>query len=136
MTDINPHAEFGLRLNFFKLVVKDMGAMTAFYRAAFGFEVRQRIDLPGIEEIMMTLPDQTFNLVLYRWTDGRDIVVGNGHGPIGLLTNDVDGSCAHAAANGAEIEREPFDLANIRIAFLKDPEGHEIELICFKSPNK
>jgi lactoylglutathione lyase len=131
-TAINPAADFALRLNFFKIIVKDVDAMVAFYTGAFGFEVQNHITLPGMVEVMLALPKQQFNLVLYHWTDGREITVGNGYGPIGLLTNDVDGACRHALSLGAQMKREPFDLSNMRIAFLTDPEGHELELITFK----
>lgn len=130
-TDISA---FKFRLNFFKLVVRDADAMTAFYRDTFGFTVANRIALPGIIEVMLVLPDETFNLVLYQNTDGREIEIGSGHGPVGFLTRDVDGAYAHALACGAEDDRAPFDLPSMRIAFVNDPEGHQIEMIQFVRP--
>jgi lactoylglutathione lyase len=130
----NPATDFGLRLNFFKITVKDVDAMVAFYTGAFGFEEQNRIALPGLVEVMLALPKQQFNLVLYHWTDGREITIGNGYGPIGLLTKNVDAACDHAVKFGAQLTREPFDLSNMRIAFLVDPEGHELELITFTPP--
>ncbi len=124
-------AAFGFRLNFFKLVVRDAAAMTDFYRDTFGFEQRSRFELPGIIEVMLALPGEAFTLVLYQNTDGREVTIGSGHGPVGFLTGDVDGAYAHALASGAIDERAPFDLPGMRIAFVRDPEGHQIEMIQF-----
>ena len=125
----------GFRLNFFKLVVRDVDAMAAFYARAFGFEERRdRVKVPGIEEAMLTLLGEQFTLVLYHWTDGREIAIGSGHGPVGFLTDDVDAAYAHALTSGAQPLYAPFDMASMRIAFVRDPEGHEIEMIQFRRP--
>jgi catechol 2,3-dioxygenase-like lactoylglutathione lyase family enzyme len=125
----------GFRLNFFKLVVRDIDAMADFYARAFGFEQRgERIRIPGLEEAMLALPGEQFTLVLYHWTDGREIDIGTGHGPVGFLTSDVDAAYAHALAHGATDMRAPLDLPGMRLAFVRDPEGHEIEMIQFKRP--
>jgi lactoylglutathione lyase len=129
-------AGLGMALGFLKLVVDDLEAMATFYSEAFGFAVRDRIDMPEIEEVMLVQPGQTFNLVLLRWKDGRALTIGNAHGPIGMTTRSVDQTFAHARASGATVEREPYDLGPMRIAFVLDPEGHEIELIEFKAAAK
>lgn len=121
----------GVKLNFFKLIVTDMAGNIAFFESAFGFAVRNRFDLPDIEEVVLSLPGETFGLVLFRWKDGRGIVAGNSHGPVGLLSSDVDADYARALSAGARTLRAPFDLGAVRIAFLAAPEGHEIELIRF-----
>ena len=125
-------AGLGMALGFLKLVVDDLETMVTFYSEAFGFAVRDRIDMLEIEEAMLVQPGQTFNLVLLRWKDGRTLTIGNAHGPIGMTTRSVDQTFAHALASGATAERQPYDLGPMRIAFVLDPEGHEIELIEFK----
>lgn len=137
MTDTalaEPHAseatDLGFRLNFFKLVVADMGAMVAFYQTAFGMiEAGARIDLPELEEAMLTMPGERFTLVLYRWKDGRALDLGSAYGPVGFLTKDIDAAQAKLIATGATPLRGPFALGPMKIAFLADPEGHELELI-------
>lgn len=118
-------------LNFFKLVVKDMPTMLDFYERAFGFTVAGKIESPLMEEAILTLPgvDARFSLVLYHWKDSRAIIVGNGHGPVGLHTADVDAAFEHAVAQGATAAIKPLAFPGARIAFVLDPEGHEIELI-------
>ena len=125
---------YKFRLNFFKLIVRDADAMTAFYQRAFGFEERNRITMPGLIEVMLALPGEAFNLVLYQHTDGREIEIGSGYGPVGFITRDVDGAYSHAIECGASAGRAPFDLPSMRIAFVDDPEGHQIEMIQFARP--
>lgn len=117
------------RLGFFKLVVRDLPAMERFYCDSFGFAVTNRVVLPGLEESMLNLPGQPFTVVLFHHSDGREISVGNGHGPIGLTTADVDAAAARAIAHGARPLHGPHELPGARLTFLLDPEGHEIELI-------
>lgn len=117
------------RLGFFKLVVRDLAAMERFYCDTFGFAVTNRVALPGLEESMLNLPGQPFTLVLFHHSDGREVTVGNGHGPVGFTTNDLDGATARALAHGARPLHGPHDLPGARLIFLLDPEGHEIELI-------
>jgi lactoylglutathione lyase len=125
--------ELGLILGFFKLTVDDLEAMIGFYRAAFGFQERERLDFPHLEEAMLVLPGQQFNLVLCSWKDGRETVMGNGFGPLGLVTRDVEGAYKHALSCGATSERAPVDVGANRISFVLDPEGHQIELIQFNA---
>ena len=122
------------KLNFFKLIVRDMAAMQDFYTKTFGFEERSRFALPALEEVMLALPGEQFTLVLYRHTDDREVDIGSGYGPVGFLTRNVDAAVAHALANGATLVAAPRDMPGMRIAFVKDPEGHEIEMIQFVRP--
>ena len=122
------------RFNFFKLIVRDMAVMQKFYADTFGFEERSRFELPSLEEVMLALPGEQFTLVLYRHTDGRAVEIGGGYGPVGFLTRDVDAAYAHALANGASAVSAPRDMSSMRLAFVKDPEGHEIEMIQFVRP--
>ncbi|MBA3880941.1 MAG: VOC family protein [Sphingobium sp.] len=125
-------ADLGFRLNFFKLIVADMEAAIAFYAGAFGMvEAGPRVDLPEVEEAMLTMPGDRFTLVLYRWKDGRDLAPGTAHGPVGFLTKDVDAAYARLLDHGATSRRKPFTLGPMKIAFVADPEGHEVELVQF-----
>ncbi len=118
-----------ITLNFFKLIVTDLPKMQAFYETAFGFKEVNRIKMEHLEEVMMTLPSGPMTLVLYKHLDGRDVTVGNGHGPVGLVTKAVDEYYDKALAAGGTEMDAPRDLGQMRVAFVRDPEGHEIELI-------
>ena len=53
-----------------------------------------------------------------------------------LVTDDVDAAYRAAVARGATIESEPAYNAkyNITHCFLRDPDGHRIEIQCFHDP--
>lgn len=120
------------RILFTKLVVEHLPRALAFYAEAFGFTERNRIVLPGLEEVLIGLPDDPFMLVLYHHTDGRTLVRGDNHGPLGLSTRDIHAAWDRAIAAGATAVRPTEDLPGMRLAFLDDPEGHTIELIQYK----
>jgi lactoylglutathione lyase len=122
-----PSARFG----FVKFVVRDLAAMRSFYERAFGLAVAQTIDLPDITELVMRRPGEEtgFSLILYWNKDGREVALGSAHGPLGLYVRDVDAAFAHAVSQGAAAHREPWDTGAMRVAFVLDPEGRELELI-------
>ena len=125
-----PSARFG----FMKFVVRDLEAMRSFYERCFGLVVSQTIDLPDIMELVMRRPGEEtgFGLILDWNKDGRDVAVGTGHGPLGLFVRDVDAAYAYAVSQGATPHREPWDAAAMRVAFVLDPEGRELELISMR----
>lgn len=117
------------KFNFVKIVVRDLAAMEKFYTEGFGFEVQNRIDTPAFREIMMAQPKGGFTLVLYHHMDGRTIDVGNGWGPLGFIVRDCDADHAKAIAGGATEVRAPAAFGGMKVSFVADPEGHEIELL-------
>jgi lactoylglutathione lyase len=120
-----------VRFGFMKFVVRDLEAMRSFYERAFGLVVAQTIDLPDIMELVMRRAgeDAGFSLILYWNKDGREIAAGTAHGPLGLYVRDVDAAYAHAVKEGATPHREPWDTGAMRVAFVLDPDGRELELI-------
>ena len=123
-----------VRFGFVKFVVKDLETMRRFYERAFGLAVAQTVDLPDIVELILRKPgeDASFSLILYWPKAGGDVAVGSAHGPLGLYVRDVDAAYAHAVAEGAAPHREPWDAGAMRVAFVLDPEGREIELVSMK----
>lgn len=123
-----------VRFGFIKFVVRDLDAMASFYERAFGLVVAQTIDLPDITELVLRRPGEEagFSLILYRNKAGGEVVIGTGHGPLGLYVRDVDAAYAHAVRQGATPHREPWDATGMRVAFVLDPEGRELELISMR----
>src|SRR5690349_19936140 len=82
------------RLAFFKLNVPDLEAASTFWRDAFGFEVLTRFDEAEFREHVMAIPSvgPAPNLMLVQYKDGRDVTVGPGHGPVGLICDDIRAS--------------------------------------------
>jgi predicted enzyme related to lactoylglutathione lyase len=118
---------------FVKLIVADLPAMTAFYDRAFGLTCVRTIQMEGLEEAVLQRPgdERGPSLILYHHTDKRPLSLGTAHGPIGLAVPDVDAAFAQAVSVGGRPHRQPFDVPGMRIAFVLDPEGHEIELVRF-----
>jgi hypothetical protein len=67
--------------------------------------------------------------MLVAYKDGRDARVGPGHGPVGLICDDIQASHDRALACDAEKMTGVFAAAGVQIAMLRSPQGHEIELI-------
>jgi len=120
-----------IRLGFFKLNVADMEPALSFWRGAFGFEVRSTFDEPEFFEHVLALPGQEGgpSLMLVEYKDGRDATVGPGHGPVGLVCDDIQASHDRALTCDAEKLTGVFEAAGVKIALLRSPQGHEIELI-------
>jgi lactoylglutathione lyase len=129
-----PTTPISVRMGFVKFVVQDLEKMRSFYERAFGLVVAQTIDLPDIMELVMRRPGEEsgFSLILYWPKTGGNVTVGNAHGPLGLYVRDVDIAFAHAVKEGAAPHREPWDAAGMRVAFVLDPEGRELELISMR----
>jgi predicted enzyme related to lactoylglutathione lyase len=119
------------RLKFVKLIVRDLATAQDFYSRAFGLVTMNHIQLPDIEEAVMGRGegDPDASLVLYWNKDGRTLAGGDLHGPIGFYVSDVDAVYTHALSQGAVSVRDPFTVGASRVAFLSDPDGHEIEIL-------
>jgi len=125
-----PSATFG----FVKLVVRELEPILDFYDRVLGLVAVQTIDTPEMTEKILRKPGQESGagLILYRHKDGREITLGNAYGPVGFYVRDVDAAYAHAVAEGATRHRPPWDAGALRVAFILDPEGREIELVSVK----
>lgn len=119
------------KLGFFKLNVPDLEPALAFWQAAFGFEISASFDEPEFREHVLALAGQAGgpNLMLVQYKDGRDVAVGPGHGAVGLICDDIQTSHDRALACDAEKITGVFEAGGVRIAVLRSPQGHEIELI-------
>jgi len=128
---MTPPATPPARLGFFKLNVPDLEQASAFWREAFGFTIANRFDEPEFLEHVLALPGQAGgpSLMLVQYKDGRDVTVGPGHGPVGLICDDIHASHDRALVCDAEKITGVFKAGGVRIAVLKSPQGHEIELI-------
>lgn len=120
-----------VRLGFFKLNVPEMAPALAFWEEAFGFAVTTSFDEPEFLEHILALPGQEGgpNLLLVAYKDGRDVSVGPGHGPVGLICEDIETAHDRALACGASRLTGVFETAGVKVALLHSPQRHEIELI-------
>lgn len=125
MTDTPNAALF----TFVKLTVTDMEAMTRFFVEGFGMTHADTIDTPEFCEHMLAGKKGSATVVLFHWKDGRAIEIGNGWGPLGMITRDLDHDLEQAVAAGATQRGQTVNFGKARIAFVKTPEGHEIEMM-------
>jgi predicted enzyme related to lactoylglutathione lyase len=123
-----PTAPAQMALNFVKWNVNDLPVMQAFYEKAFGFKVKKNLDFPTLTEVVMT-SGNGLDLALVKYKDGRVTQLGTSGGPIGFYLKDVSGAYQRAMAAGGKSQREPRPGAALQVAFVLDPEGHEIELL-------
>lgn len=119
------------RLGFFKLNTPDMDRALAFYSDAFGFAVIQSFDEDEFVEHIMAIPGQEAgpNLLLVSYKDGRDVSPGQGHGPVGFFTDAIEAQFASAVEAGASVTVPIGEMGPVRFALLRDPDGHELELV-------
>ncbi|MDM7956964.1 VOC family protein [Blastomonas sp.] len=115
--------------SFVKLVVPDIDNATQFFVAGFGMKHSDTIDTPHFREHMLTGRKGSVTVVLFHWKDKRPLEIGNGWGPLGMISRDLDGDVARAIAAGARQKGETVQFGPARIAFLLTPDGHEIELL-------
>lgn len=125
MTDETNPALF----TFVKLTVSDMEAMTRFFVDGFGMTHADTVDTPEFLEHMMAGKKGSATVVLFQWKDGRAIEIGNGWGPLGMITRDLDRDLERAIAAGATQRGDKVAFGKSQIAFVKTPEGHEIEMM-------
>ena len=123
-------AEFG----FTKLLVADLDRSAAFYEAVCGVVQSARIEgvIGGRKITEIVYPPATpggamFVLLTYHGTvkPAADEVM------VGFNTTDLDAFLVRARAAGGTVFEEPRTLAEmkLRVAFVKDLEGHIIEVL-------
>jgi lactoylglutathione lyase len=112
--------------------VRDIEASLRFY-SALGFEPRGRLNFDGAYNVYLGLPGDADTLEL-TVNDGRDepYDLGDGYGHVALAVPDLDATVARLARDGITPEKPPYHPGGrpeIRICFVRDPDGYRIELI-------
>ncbi len=117
------------------LRVGDMDKSIAFYTKVLGMRVLRQKEYPegkftntflgyGVESEECALE------LTYNW-DKSDYDIGTGFGHIAINVEDVYRATVKAKEQSVEIIREagPMNAGDTIVAFLKDPDGYEIELL-------
>ena len=123
-------------LNAARVGGKDVAALAGFYKAAFGLKEVNRIEMPGMLEIMLNFGDtveaakanKAAQVVIMPKsdTDGKDSVAH-----IIFDVTDIKAVVEAVKAAGGTIVREPavFGDSGMVFGFVADPAGNQIELL-------
>ncbi|MFC5737780.1 VOC family protein [Sinirhodobacter huangdaonensis] len=114
--------------------VLDEARALAFYEAAFGLGVAERLDFPEFTLIYLANAESTFELELTvnkGRTEPYDL--GNGYGHLAVSVADVAAEHARMEAAGLAprkiVDFAPAGTVIARFFFIADPDGYQIEVL-------
>ena len=117
------------------LRVGDLDKSIEFYTDLFGMRVQKRKDYPEGRFTLAFLgygPESDVALLelTHNW-DTTNYDVGNGFGHLAIEVDDVYAACEQIRDKGGEVIREagPMKHGTTILAFVKDPDGYQIELL-------
>ncbi|AJI55169.1 lactoylglutathione lyase [Francisella philomiragia] len=117
------------------LRVKDLDRSIDFYTNILGMTVQKKMDNPEYKYTLAFLgygdiSDHTVLELTYNWGD-HEYDHGNAFGHLCMQVDDVYKACEDVKAKGGIVTREagPVKGGTQVIAFIKDPDGYQIELI-------
>jgi lactoylglutathione lyase len=128
-----------MRLLHTMLRVGDLEGSVQFYTHVLGMQELRRKDYPEGEFTLAFVGygDEAENTVIeltHNWgTDSYDIGAGFGH--IAIEVDDVYAAVDEVKTRGGKVIREagPMNAGATIIAFVEDPDGYQIELLCRKT---
>jgi predicted enzyme related to lactoylglutathione lyase len=130
-------AQAGASLNASRVGAEDVPALAKFYESAFGLKEVNRLEFPGMVEIMMNFGESVDaakknpngQVVIMHWDSRKNPKDSMAH----LILNVTDMAAIVTAvkAAGGKMESEPreFGKTGIIIGMVIDPAGNHIELI-------
>lgn len=133
------------RLDHVGLNVRDLAAATSWYEAAFGYEqeLTLRVDPIDLDIVMLRHPAGDRLELLHRNgshpglrpADPAEAALTEAYGHIAFDVDDLDATFDRVVALGARpvLAPQPSPEAGVRMAFVADPEGNLVELLCRRS---
>ncbi|HTJ64587.1 MAG TPA: VOC family protein [Alphaproteobacteria bacterium] len=124
------------QFSFTKVIVADVNRMFAFYRDVFGMTETARVQQGNgddeLDEIIMGPAGAGYavpSLVIQRYPNRP--IPEPGETTLGFIVSDIERTLDDAVASGATVTRPIRTAAGygIRVAFIKDPDGHLIEIV-------
>lgn len=124
-----------MRLLHTMIRVGDLQRSIDFYTEILGMKLLRQKDYPKgrFTLAFVGYGDEHDNTVIeltHNW-DTEEYDVGNGFGHLAIEVEDVYSATEKIRAKGGEIIRDagPMNAGTTIIAFVKDPDGYEIELL-------
>jgi lactoylglutathione lyase len=106
-----------------------------FYTKILGMKLIRQKDYPDGKFTLAFVgygneQDNSVIELTYNW-DTENYELGNGFGHLAIEVDDVYKATSDIKAQGGKIIRDagPMNAGNTIIAFVKDPDGYEIELL-------
>ena len=114
--------------------VLDEARSVAFYGAAFGLRVADRLDFPAFTLLYLSNSDSTFELELTVNKGRTDpYALGDGYGHLAFSVEDVDATHAALVSTGLAprklVDFAPAGTVIARFFFIADPDGYQIEVL-------
>ncbi|MEM9063051.1 MAG: VOC family protein [Pseudomonadota bacterium] len=114
--------------------VLDEARSVAFYDAAFGLKVADRLDFENFTLVYLRNPEADFEVELTinkGQADAYDL--GNGYGHVAFCVDDLDAEHARLTEAGLAprklVDFAPGGEVIARFFFIQDPDGYEIEVL-------
>ncbi len=127
--------ESGIRVRSIRVLATDPVAIAAFYEKAFGMsETRRPVETPTFVEIVIN-SGSTAELARTATTTPIVIATRAADAPAGAMASlilqvpNLDDAIAAVKANGGTLVRPASATGSLSFAFVKDPDGNQIELI-------
>ena len=128
--------ESGIRVRTVRVLATDPEAIAKFYEKAFGMsETRRPVDTATFKEIVINCGSTTDKAKISKTTPiviatrPKDAVAGAMASLI-LEAPDLEKAIASVKANGGSLVRPPTkSREGLSYAFVKDPDGNQIELL-------
>lgn len=113
--------------------VKDISKSLKFYTELFDMSVSREMRLEDCTLYFLSdnVGEVQIELTYNDETPSEGYEIGNGFGHFAFEVHSMDEFTQKVLAQGYEYLYEPFVLSNhgTKIAFIKDPDGYEIELV-------
>lgn len=128
------------RIDHTTITVSDLQVSIAFYTGLLGFVANHEMHIPdsGLHIVFLRLG----NTVLELFDTGRTgtVVVSETNDDIGykhicLEVDSVDREYSRLSAAGVRFTSNPHTVQGVRVAFLKDPDGMDVELLEYLPEN-
>jgi predicted enzyme related to lactoylglutathione lyase len=126
--------ETGIRVRSIRVLATDPEAIATFYKKAFGMSEVRRLDSPTFKEIIIN-SGSTPELAKKATTTAVVIATRPKDAPAGAMASlilevpDLNKAIEAVKANGGTLMRPPGKSGDLMFAFLKDPDGNQVELV-------